>query len=129
MTVLDTSVWVDYLRRGDPGVVGRVQQLLDQDDVGLPLPVRVEILSGASRADLPRLRRVLSALPALAPSGPTWERIDRWVERAVSAGERFGVGDLLIAAIAADHDAPVWSRDDDFARMAHLGFVQIYRPL
>jgi len=45
-----------------------------------------------------------------------------------NAGERFGIGDLLIAAIAAGREATVRSLDDDFARMARPGFVGLHGP-
>ena len=88
--------------------------------------MRVELLSGVSRAQEPRLRRALSGLPALFPTDATWGRIDGWVARAGARGHRFGVGDLLIAAIAADRGLPLWSLDNDFRRMQRLGFVENY---
>ena len=128
MICVDTSVWIAALRdRGS--VAGRVlDELLDRDDVALPIPVRVEILSGVSRAQEPRLRRALSGLPLLFPTDATWERIDGWIGEAADRGHRFGVGDLLIAAIAADHGMPLWSLDSDFRRMQHLGFIDEYNP-
>jgi predicted nucleic acid-binding protein len=107
-------------------LVEHVRALLDSDDVALAAPVRLEILTGASRSELPRLRRLLSALPLLLPGEGTWTKLEAWVERARSAGERFGGMDLLIAGIADDHGALLWSKDRDFARMARLGFVKLH---
>jgi predicted nucleic acid-binding protein len=125
---VDTSVWVAALRRAASAEALHLSALLDADDVALPAPVRAEILSGASRRDRPRLRRTLSALPVLYPESATWQRIDGWVDQAGDAGERFGVMDLLIAAIAVEQRAAVWSLDDEFARMSRLRFVELHRP-
>ena len=126
MICVDTSVWVAALRdRGSVEGQG-LDELLDRDEVALPIPVRVEILSGVSREQEPRLRRALSGLPVLFPTDTTWERIDGWVGEAAERGHRFGVGDLLIAAIAADHRMPLWSLDSDFQRMRRLGFIDRY---
>jgi predicted nucleic acid-binding protein len=56
----------------------------------------------------------------------TWTRLDAWIEAASSAGERFGFADLLIASIAADHGASVWSLDADFGRMARLRLITLH---
>ena len=128
MIFVDTSVWVDAFRSADGPVVSHLSSLLDSGEVALSAPVRIEILSGASRDDEARLRRVLSALPLFHPTQETWSRIDRWIPQARKAGERFGFADLLIGAIAADQEAPVWSLDSDFGRMAKLRLVEVYRP-
>ena len=128
MIVVDTSVWVAALRDASAPLATVLQQLIDADEVALPTPVRTELLAGASRSDRPRLRRALSALPLLFPTDDTWATIDRWVDRAGDAGERFGVGDLLIGALAAESGSLVWSLDTDFARMERLKLVAVYEP-
>jgi predicted nucleic acid-binding protein len=70
----------------------------------------------------------LSALPLLYPTDDTWRALDGWIERAASAGQRFGFGDLLIAALASETGSLVWSLDSDFARMEALALVRCYEP-
>ncbi|MBI4161050.1 MAG: PIN domain-containing protein [Acidobacteria bacterium] len=126
MILVDTSVWVAALRRRR-AEAAELGHLFDEDAVLLAAPVRIEILSGASRRDRGRLRRLLSAFPVAYPDQGTWERIDRWLDVAGEAGERFGFADLLIGALAAERDAPVWSFDSDFARLARLGLIRLHR--
>lgn len=126
MILVDTSVWVAALR-GRAAEAAELGRLLDEDAVLLAAPVRIEILSGASVRDRRRLRRLLSALPTVAPDESTWDRLDRWVDVAGAAGQRFGFADLLIGALGAQAGARLWSLDSDFLRMAKLGFVDLHR--
>jgi len=126
--VIDTSVWVEALRRAKSREAVVLRALLDADEAAVPVPVRVELLSGASNADRLRLRRGLSSLPLIYPSEDTWKLIDAWIDRAGRAGERFGLGDLLIGALASEAGALLWSLDADFERMERLGFVERYLP-
>lgn len=126
MTLVDTSVWIEAFRRAHRDEAVHLRSLLEAGEVAMAPPIRIELLCGAGAADLPRLRRVLSALPLFGPTVESWERMEGWVERAVRGGRRFGVVDLLIAAIAAENDLAIWSLDGDFALMAALGFVRIH---
>jgi predicted nucleic acid-binding protein len=128
MIVVDTSVWIAALRRAASQEGKVLSGLLDADEVALPVAVRVELLSGASNADRPALRRGLSSLPILYPTDETWSVVDRWVERAHHSGWHFGVGDLLIGAMAHEAGARLWSLDADFERLARLKFVELYVP-
>jgi len=125
---VDTSVWIDFFRGRDDVLGVHLENLLDADQVAMPAPVRIEILGGARKSELSRLRRVMDALPLLLPSPSAWSLIEGWIERAAGAGQCFGVGDLLVAAIAAENRASVWSLDGDFERMADLGWITVHRP-
>jgi predicted nucleic acid-binding protein len=124
--LVDTSVWVSAFRSADSDSARTLRRLLDEKQVALAIPVRIELLVGLSRRGQHSMGRALSALPLLYPSPATWESIERWVEDAAGAGERFGFADLLIAAIASENDLPVWSLDTDFSRMAALGWLKIF---
>ena len=128
MIAVDTSVWIDFFRGRQP-VADRLAAALDRDELALPVPVRIEILSGARRAERPRLARLLSALPLLSPSDETWRRMESWVATGAAAGHRFSAADLLVAAIAAENDCEIWSLDADFGRLARLGLVRVAHPV
>ncbi len=126
MIFVDTSVWVDAFRGGP--AIAELSRLLDDDAAALALPVRLELLAGARKGDLGRLRRVLGAVPTFAPVDSTWARVESWLDAAVQGAQRFGVVDLLIAATAAAQSSSIWSLDADFERMAKLRFVKLHRP-
>ncbi len=126
MVVVDSSVWIDFFRGRGNALCTHLEALLDADQVAIPAPVRIELLGGARKAELPKLRRVMEALPLLVPSALVWKGIEAWLDRAVGTGQHFGMGDLLVAGIAAENRAAVWSLDGDFQRMAKLGWIRMH---
>jgi len=125
--VVDTSVWVAATREPTGGVAATLRGLIDADEVALALPVRMELMAGVARKDRTALRRALTALPVVVPSEDTWRTIEGWIEPAANAGDRFAIADLLIAGLAHDIGALVWSLDADFERMASRDLVRLYR--
>lgn len=128
MIFVDTSVWVAALRDARSDEARHLSLLLDADEVALSAPVFLEILTGASRPERGRLRTALRALRLFYPTERTWQQMETWIEFAGDAGEQFGIADLLIGAIAAEHAAPIWSLDTDFDRMARLKFLTLHQP-
>lgn len=126
MIVVDTSVWVRALRHGESAEAETLRALLDADEVALALPVRVELLAGVSAEQRAPLTRALTAVPLVRPTDDTWDQLEVWGPVAARAGQHFAVTDLLIAALTRELGGMVWSLDTDFARMAALGFVQVY---
>ena len=126
MIVVDSSVWIAALRSGSGREARTLGGLLDADEVLLPVPVRIELLSGTSTRHRARLRSALSALPLAYPTDETWALMDEWTDRAVRGGAAFGVGDLLIAAIAHEADALIWSLDQAFTQLQRLRLARLY---
>lgn len=126
MIVVDTSVWVEAVRRPKGTAQFLLKQLIDADEVGLALPVRIELMAGIARKDRRAFGRALSGLPILMPTEETWRLVESWVAPAADKGQRFGVTDLLIAGLAHEAGALVWSLDADFDRLEEIGLVRTY---
>lgn len=126
MICIDTSVWVDFFKGKDSSLVAEVQELLENQNVLLIAPVWIELLVGASTKERESLGKLLSALPRDYPRKSTWDLMAQWTQKGVQRGHRFGMGDLLVGAMAAESDSKVWSLDSDFLRMAELRWVRLY---
>ncbi len=128
MIFVDTSVWIAAFRNAASREARQLSELLDADQVALSVPVFLEMLSGASRAERTKLRETLTAVPLFYPTSQTWASAERWIDTAGVSGERFGFADLLIGAIAAEHGGALWSLDRDFERMARLRLLTLFEP-
>ncbi len=102
------------------------RQLIDADLMTIPVVVRQEIRGRLPVHQRKAVLTLLAALPTGMPTDDTWKRVETWTDQAANAGERFSLPDLLIAAIADELGALVWTLDTDFERMAKLKFVRLY---
>jgi predicted nucleic acid-binding protein len=124
--VVDTSVWVESTRVRGTAIRKTLQALIEADEVALALPVRLELASGLAHKDRGPFMRALTALPLLVPTEDTWRLVEGWIAPGSDKGHRFAVTDLLIAGLTHEIGALVWSLDDDFGRLAKLGYVRQY---
>jgi len=124
LIVVDSSVWIAASRQRL--LAETLSQLLEQDEVALALPVRLELLAGTAKHERAKVRSMLGALPQLHPTDDTWAVLYGWIDKAADAGHRFGVADLLISSMANEIGGLVWSLDKDFERMEQLGFINLY---
>ena len=118
MTVLaDTSVWVDYLRRGRRSQAARLDDLLVAGEVVVCGPVVAEVLAGAKSPDRSTLWLLLAGLP-WANLGPVqWHSVGDAAGRLRERGETTALTDIEIAVAAVDSSSQLWTRDEDFQRI------------
>lgn len=120
--LVDTTVWIDWLRLAKTRATAALAALLDDGDAAIAPVVLQELLQGASSpAALRTLRRRFSALPILVPAD--------LLACHARAGELYAscrwkgitprsAHDCLIAVLAVEHGAPLLHDDRDFAQMA-----------
>jgi predicted nucleic acid-binding protein len=107
----DTSVWVEYLRRGERGWAWELDELLARGEIVMCGPVLAELLAGvpAERRSDYALR--LRALP--------WSELDRdgWLRAGLVRGDLRRDGfiaslvDVVIAVSAVRAGATLWTAD------------------
>jgi predicted nucleic acid-binding protein len=125
LILLDTSVWIEVFRRGNPL---RLEGVVEFDQIVTCLPVIQEVLQGFRDERAFRLARdAMLALPVVeSPLGVSV------VEEAVAlyrAARRQGLTvrssvDCLIAACALPHGLTVLHRDRDYPRLAKVSALQ-----
>lgn len=123
--LLDTNVWIHYLKDDSPPIRARIAST-DEDDLQVCSVVKAELLHGALRYRVPARRRTLIyetlepyvSLPFDDIAAEYYGRIRFDLERQ---GQVIGPNDLLIAAICLAHDCTlVTSNTAEFSRVPGL---------
>ena len=122
MILIDSSVWIDWLRGADTGAVRFVQQREGSEELALTHMVYLEVLQGI-RLDrqFALTRDVLAAQTLLTPrhATETHEAAAQLYRSARKKGLTIRKSsDCLIAAIAIEHDALLVHNDRDFLALA-----------
>lgn len=105
MILVDTSVWVDHLRRGDP----RLVDLLERSVVVMHPYVVGEIACG-SLHDRASILELLQDLPAAAVA--EGDEVLQFIDRQDLHGTGIGYVDVhLLASVALTEGAKIWTRD------------------
>lgn len=114
----DTSVWVDYLRRGDRGRAATLREHLSAHRVVVCGPVLGELLAGARAGAREQLLRTIGALPLAALDRGAWVAIGGAARELRSAGEPLPLTEIAIGVAASRAGATLWTFDRDFERVA-----------
>lgn len=122
--IADSSVWINWLRRGDSWALLRLDQALARRDV-LMLPVILQqILQGAATEDRFRAwQRALAVLPVGLVTDPAATAVHaaglyarcRWAGLTIRSAN-----DCLIAAACIELGQPLLHQDSDFERIASV---------
>jgi predicted nucleic acid-binding protein len=129
MVLPDTSVWVDFSRRGARGQAAGMRALLDSGEVATCGPVAAELLAGAEGEVAGRMWETLSSLPWAELSPAAWHEVGAAAHRLRRTGETLPLTDLAIAVAAVRSDHALWSFDSDFERIVPaLDGLELYEP-
>lgn len=116
MTLVDTSAWVEALRRdGSEAVRRHVAELLTAGGAALCPMVVLELGNGAGdEEERAKIRRLVDELPSLEVTAGTWELAASLARSCRTRGVTVPPTDLVIAATARTHGAGLLHADRHF---------------
>ena len=125
---MDSSVWIDFFS-SSPGRAGaELRRMIEEaEPFALTGIVVAEVLQGLTR-DARRIEQHLAQWEMLEPRGFETYREAAAIYRAARAkGVTPTTIDTVIAAIALEHKASVFTLDQDFSRIARITRLALYR--
>ena len=127
MILVDSSVWIDFLSSSPSPAGAELRRMINEAETfALAGVVVTEVLQGLKR-DVSRIEHYLSLWDMLEPSGFSTYREAAILFRAARAkGIAVTTIDVLIAAIALEHSATVFTLDKDFSRIAGIVRLPLY---
>jgi predicted nucleic acid-binding protein len=126
MKVLDTSVWIPFLRRrGEASVKRHVATLIAASEAAYTCPVRFELLAGARDQEMPGVIHALSFATRIEMTPDHWNLAAESAQTLRSGGVTVPQDDLLIATVATTAGIPLVCRDHHFAMIQ----AQVYPRL
>ena len=121
MVVVDSNVWIDYLRHADSRPGARLDELLELREVVLVGVVLAELLQGSTgERDHARLEPALEAAEYAEIERASWARAGRLSRELRASGVQIPLTDLIIAAFAIEHEHELFTFDKDFQKVPGL---------
>jgi predicted nucleic acid-binding protein len=127
LILVDSSVWVDFFS-SSPGPAGvELSRIINENEPFASSGVVVaEVLQGLTK-DTGPIERLLATCDFLEPAGfETYRDAAALYRTARTRGISLTTLDTLIAAVALEQGASVFTLDRDFARMARITGLQLY---
>ena len=111
MTLLDTSVIVDYLQRQSPSLLSTIQSC----GAAICGITRAEILAGARHPhQRQRLTSLLDSLHQIELDEALWDNVGDLLATLRRAGVTVPFPDAVMSSLAISLDIELWSRDRHF---------------
>jgi len=126
MVVADTTVWIEFFNDPESDEKHAIDLLIDENELALVGPVLSELLQGCrTPAEANAILDHASALPFLEMTFVLWQRAGELSSGLRRKRTTIPLLDLLIGALAMEHDAEVFTTDPHFAKIPGL---KLYRP-
>ncbi len=129
MVVADTSVWIEYFRGGDEAVRAPLRGLIKAEQAVLVGVVLAELLQGCrTPKEADTILANLGGLRFLETTFSTWKRAGELSATLRRKGITVPLSDMIIAALAMEHNCEVYTLDPHFKQIPGLRLHKARRP-
>lgn len=131
MTLVDTTVWIDFFRNTGTPQVRELERLIESnEDICTCGVVLTEVLQGIRNdADYRQTVTAFDAFIFLPMAQQTFQKAAELYRALRSKGFTIRNSiDCMIAAVAIEHDMPLLHNDRDYDVIASLGILKIANP-
>ena len=129
MVIADTSVWVEYFKGGQETVRVALRYLVRAEQAILVGMVLAELIQGcrsSKEADI--ILSKLTGLRFLETSFSSWKRAGELSFLLRRKGITLPLSDLIIAALAIEHQCEVYTLDPHFEQIPGLTLHTVPHP-
>jgi hypothetical protein len=113
--LIDTSVWIEYLRNRSSSFSNRIDEILSKDEVYVPKIVIAELIQGAkSDREVSIIRDFLEAFNIIDQSEDTWFKAGELSFSLKRKGKIVNLTDCYIAVIAQENICQIFTLDEHF---------------
>ena len=126
MVVVDSTLWIDFFRGSNEPGRAALRQLIRAHQAVLTGIVLAEVLQGCrTPGEANTVLDHVSALPFLEMNFSAWRRAGELSSGLRRKGTTIPLTDLIIATLAMEEDAEVFTTDPHFQKIPGL---KLYRP-
>ena len=130
MTLVDTTVWIDFFRGTDTPEVRELQRMVaTREDICVCGVILTEVLQGINAdKDYAKASAVFDALLFLPMTQRTFVRAAELYRTLRRKGRTIrNAVDCMIAAVALEHDVALLHRDRDFLPIAEMAGLKVVK--
>lgn len=121
MVIVDTSVWISFFNQPQSLEKREIDALIDADRLALVGVVLAELIQGCrTPREADTIVSMLSGLCLLETTFSSWRRAGELSYSLRRKGITLPLTDLIIGALAIEHDCRVYARDPHFERIPGL---------
>ena len=121
MVVVDSSIWIHYLRTPKANICSALQRLIDTNRALMVGVVFAAVLQGArSEREYATLLPLLEAIPYQEMTRLTWASAGRLALQLRTEGRLIPLTDMAVAATALEGEHEVFTLDEHFNRVPGL---------